>query len=437
VKDSSYLIDDFNQAYLHDASQEIMDLYANLNPYRDHTVEEEDNRGRIIRRPLFSHSSLGQPNALNLQEIKMEEFDWQSNTSYIVLMHHHQELAAANLQLIPKNILDYIRKGKCKLILDNTLEGDSVNKFYPVLYNSITNLNIPPSKVYYITNNLIADQIHTQYKDHNPRNTYINVIPFMWNVNDVSRLISQKALPATVVVEEEIQYKRDNRGKIRHFLKVNRTDREQRNLMMLFLNKYNILEKSLISFPNLPNHHHYNFGTLFEDITDQENQDDLKLKTPFDIDNTDRTNHGDPGYEVGNFNADLPFQPIHYKNTFISIVMGAFPETLGACHLHSSTFNPMYCGHPIIQYGPFRALKELKRRGFKTFDKWWDESYDEIYNSDERLRAVMDLVLEISKKSTTEMFIMYESMKEVLEHNIQVIRNYDIKKELKYKVYEQ
>ena len=31
MNDQTYLIDDFNQAYLHDASQEIMDLYANLN----------------------------------------------------------------------------------------------------------------------------------------------------------------------------------------------------------------------------------------------------------------------------------------------------------------------------------------------------------------------------------------------------------------------
>ena len=117
--------------------------------------------------------------------------------------------------------------------------------------------------------------------------------------------------------------------------------------------------------------------------------------------------------------------------------MCAFPEVPGACHLHSSTFNPIYCGHPIIQYGPYRALKVLKQRGFKTFDKWWDESYDEIKNDWKRLKAVMDILLEVSKKSTTELFDMYVDMKDVLQHNIDVMRNYSIDKELKYRIYEQ
>ena len=118
MNDQTYLIDDFNQAYLHDASQQIMDLYANLNPYKHHTVEEEDNDGNIIRRPLFSHSSLGNREILNLKGIKLEDYDEKHNTSYIVLIHHHQELAAANLQIIPDKILDYVRVGKCKLILE-------------------------------------------------------------------------------------------------------------------------------------------------------------------------------------------------------------------------------------------------------------------------------------------------------------------------------
>ena len=65
-------------------------------------------------------------------------------------------------------------------------------------------------------------------------------------------------------------------------------------------------------------------------------------------------------YGIGQFNADLPFLPIHYKNTFVSVVMCAFPHTENCCHLHSSTFNPIYSGHPIIQFGPYKSLERMK-----------------------------------------------------------------------------
>ena len=120
-------------------------------------------------------------------------------------------------------------------------------------------------------------------------------------------------------------------------------------------------------------------------------------------DNTDETNHGDAGYGKGKFNADLPFQPIHYKNSFISVVMAAFPFEDNTCHLHSSTFNPMYCGHPILQFGPYQSLREMRERGFKTFGNWWDESYDDEPDHRKRFEKVMDVTLELSKISSKEL----------------------------------
>ena len=83
---------------------------------------------------------------------------------------------------------------------------------------------------------------------------------------------------------------------------------------------------------------------------------------PFDIDETDETNHGPAGVGEGFFDADLAFNPIHYRNSFISIVMGAFAFDKDGYHLHSSTFNPMYCGHPIIQFAPYKTLEVMKQK---------------------------------------------------------------------------
>jgi hypothetical protein len=72
------------------------------------------------------------------------------------------------------------------------------------------------------------------------------------------------------------------------------------------------------------------------------------------------------------------------------------------------------------------TLSKLRKLGFKTFNKWWDESYDEIENGWERFDAVLQLVKELSEKTNEELLEMYVEMKDVLQHNIDVINNYDI-----------
>ena len=416
------LTDNFNQVSMHDPSQDIIDVYKNVPE-----INELDNRGFKICRPLFSHSSL--PNTLDLDVVEVDDFDFKSEFSYFVYVHHNQKLWAKHLDLIPKKVLDGVRSGKGKLIFDNSLEGERIDGrfFINPFYESIDKLNLPTENIYFITNNLIAEKTHNEYN----RKDKINVISIMWNVFDVQRLKKLKHLPNKINLQNEIDYKEIN--SIKYFLKINRTNRPERDLFMLFLQYENLLDKCLISFPEL--HIEKNYPNQFYKYTQQENINDLKSKLPFDIDETDETNHGPAGYGEGFFNADLPFQPIHYKNSFISIVMCAFPFEKNAYHLHSSTFNPMYCGHPIIQFGPHKTLEVMREYGFKTFNKWWDESYDDEKDDWKRLQMIMDLALKISNMDNNILLGMYKNMKDVLQHNINVIENYDIKTNLYDRIY--
>ena len=258
----------------------------------------------------------------------------------------------------------------------------------------------------------------------------------MYNVYDIQNLIYSQAvpegarLPNTLNINWLKDYRKNNLKNIKPFLKVNRTGRPERNLFMLYINKYNLLDKFKISFPEYGEEDFYD---LFPEITQEDNIESLKSKIPFDIDQTDKDNHGPPGKGIGNFDADLPFQVKHYEDTFISVVMCAFPFD-DACHLHSSTFNPIYCGHPIIQFGPKGSLAELRRRGFKTWGKWWDESYDDIEDGWERFKAILSLIENLSKKSNEELYEMFLDMEETLIYNSELIYNYDINNKLVNKV---
>ena len=379
------LIDRFNQVSMHDPSQDIVDLYKHIPE-----INELDNRAQPICRPLFSHSSL--PDVMELEIVEVKDFDFKSKFSYFVHVHHNQPLWAKNLDVIPRKILDEVRSGNGKLIFDNTLEGKSIegDEFLNPFYESIDKLKLPTENIYFITNNLIAEKTHQDYDRENK----INIVSVMWNVFDIQRLKGEKNLPMKVRADMEYKYKSVNIFKIKHFLKINRTNRDERDIFMLFLNFEKLLDKCLVSFPEL--HKWPDYPDMFYKYTQNENIEDLKSQLPFDIDETDETNHGPAGLGKGMFNADLPFDPIHYRDTFISIVMGAFPFDTSGYHLHSSTFNPMYCGHPIIQFAPYKTLDVMKQYGFKTFDKWWDESYDNEKDDWKRLQMIMDLVLKLS-----------------------------------------
>ena len=66
------LIDNFNQASLHAPTEETVKVYSHIDE-----INELDNFGNPMVRPLFSHSDL--PKVLGLEEIHVNNFDWDEN----------------------------------------------------------------------------------------------------------------------------------------------------------------------------------------------------------------------------------------------------------------------------------------------------------------------------------------------------------------------
>ena len=71
----------------------------------------------------------------------------------------------------------------------------------------------------------------------------------------------------------------------------------------------------------------------------------------------------------------------------------------------------------FIIYGNPYSIKHLKELGFKTFDKWIDESYDNEENFKKRLAMILKELRVIANKSFEELATIREEMREVLVHN--------------------
>lgn len=89
------------------------------------------------------------------------------------------------------------------------------------------------------------------------------------------------------------------------------------------------------------------------------------------------------------------------------------------CHLTEKVFKPIISEMPFVLLGPVGNLAYLKSYGFKTFDKWWDESYDTIADPVDRILAVNQIIANLCMLSNAELETMLKEMSETLSHNRQ------------------
>ncbi len=87
------------------------------------------------------------------------------------------------------------------------------------------------------------------------------------------------------------------------------------------------------------------------------------------------------------------------------------------------TFKPIFCCQPFIIFGTPFMLKKLKEMGFKTFDKWWDESYDNEIDFTKRFEKIIDVMIEISSWNMEKCYKITNEMEKVLQHNFNVLMN--------------
>jgi len=86
-------------------------------------------------------------------------------------------------------------------------------------------------------------------------------------------------------------------------------------------------------------------------------------------------------------------------------------------HLTEKIFKPIVAQRPFMLAAAPGNLAYLKSYGFKTFDRWIDESYDTIQDPDLRLQAIVDQTQRLCAMSNSELQQMHQEMQPVLEYN--------------------
>lgn len=110
-----------------------------------------------------------------------------------------------------------------------------------------------------------------------------------------------------------------------------------------------------------------------------------------------------------------------HQDCFINIVTETLSDLENCVFFTEKTLKAIYSCQPFIIVGNYHTLKKLKEYGFKTFDKWWDEDYDNEKDFVERMNKTIDLIRDISTWDIKECNKVIIEMNQILEHNFKTL----------------
>lgn len=313
-------------------------------------------------------------------------------------------------------VLELLRKGKCKITLNTSYEPYSMEKhdFVIHLNNFANRYNLNYDNLKIITGNL---------KIQNDTQRKYEFIPYCYFFEHPWFIMKDAFFCDEFHEEKNIQILKQFEDKKNEFIEINKNiksfwkpilcynRRAHPHRRYLFYELYHddaIRENTFLSLNNGDQKriisYDFEFGVPLE-ISNQINKfyDENQQNWVFDGENLD-------------INLATDFNSNFHKNTFVSLVSET--TTSGEIIFFSEKmFKPIYACQPFILSSSRGSLTKLKEFGFKTFDKWWDESYDDEWTYVGRVNKIKNILHDLISKTDEELHHMLQEMEEVLIHN--------------------
>jgi hypothetical protein len=202
------------------------------------------------------------------------------------------------------------------------------------------------------------------------------------------------------------------------FISLNRLHTNYRSYRLNLISEYverNLLDKGHVSFAST----NHEFGHWEKELSDPNTllptyklnkiKNNLgKLRLPLIVD-TDSP--------VGSASSDSGPNAIRLNQSALWHVVSETIFYQEKLHLTEKIFKPICSRRPFILVGAKGNLSYLKSYGFKTFEKWIDESYDNEPDHDKRIIMIVDEIEKLCKLNFKELRSMHEDMKEILNFN--------------------
>jgi hypothetical protein len=273
---------------------------------------------------------------------------------------------------IDKEQLSQIQKKDAYFIFDASAEGFCPIKvdagrpisgypFFDMLYYNCKTYNIDPSMIIYISSNL-KDEENIKKYTHIHNVDAIHVFSFIM----FEKMIDVQDKSADSQCEKSIKRCNDSHND-KLFSSLSRVNRPYRSLATFMLCQEDISSKALISHNRLKSFDPKVASAL--DVYSSKQITKWKKSLPLVVDRNDFNK---------NWAGAVSYQHIH-DQTIFQIVNETMVHDYYKCSLFYSekTFRPIAQFQPFVIYGQPGINCYLKEIGYKTYDEWFDLSFDE------------------------------------------------------------
>ena len=131
------------------------------------------------------------------------------------------------------------------------------------------------------------------------------------------------------------------------------------------------------------------------------------------------------GEEVWQTNGMWP--GFDFKETYQKVYFDVVTESCYATdsiYCSEKVYKPISQLLPFIILGPPHILRKLKEQGFKTFEPFIDETYDDEMNHEKRFIKVVNEINRLCAKPLEELHEWYHNILDILEYNQKHLLDY-------------
>ena len=371
-----------------------------------------NTRGDLFQKPHF-HSRIKNSNIVPAYKLPDGKFVYELNFG---LYHYRDRLHnfSNNDGLLDNNsitnaVIDRVKAKQAFFLITLFYEGYMDDDILEAMGDYFTHKQIPLSQVIYLTNCGNGKEVYADFCRRK------NKVPEMqmeyFPVFRIDKCDVKSALAGSLTMK----YTPGPRKKT--FLCFNRRYNDHRLLFFMSVVKKGLLDQFYMSMAKTQPEASRSFrenvkyllsrfddmGLGADDITESESVLPLILDTA-DFSNYPMEHSPDP---VKGF----------YDTSLVNIVTETYFFNR-IIHVTEKTYKPMAFMQPFIVLGAVGSLKHVKDMGFKTFDSFWDESYDAETDDKKRFNMILKIVEDIASWPEQKKIDFTYQVAEIVEFNL-------------------
>jgi hypothetical protein len=430
----------FNVFYTRTIYENILHFFTKIND-RKYFFDKNDKTFEVN---LIKPNEI-KPNQKNYYAINLfgnEDFLFQTPSISVTNLTEHTSPNRPLLNLNP-TILNAIKAGDLKLIIATFHEGGvHYPSFFEKLYDSCHKLGINPNDIHYVNADFNINLQHTLFCESNHIYTKINCHFVDWLFTTACGAYSNNPYD-----EEVLNYEGPRE---KNFLIFNRSVfKDHRFWYLSQLKKSGVLDDCLYSMI-FPYDREIQFGQdIYRGFPAFTNEEEFNKLLPYmqqvkdtgvvkidDVDTFEDTTFFANGKRVhyGWIDWSKPTFDFTFLRTYMTLLT---ESSFTSCQVSEKGVKALRYYHPFIAVAGPLYLEMLKEKGFRTFDKYFDESYDKIFDHKDRMNAVSKLTADLN--DTKKLHKIFMDSKEDVIYNSHLCRTFSDRQtiqELFYNIFE-